>query len=119
MWYQDTHNDMFDVKVQDDKFSLISKMDQNAQVVVKTPCGMTDEFSVERIIMQGSVFGPIKSTISIDTLGRDCLKFNKGMFKYKNVLNLTPLALIDDCLRFSKCSADSVELNVIMNTKII
>ena len=27
MWYHDTHNDMFDVKVQDDKFSLISKKD--------------------------------------------------------------------------------------------
>ena len=33
MWYQDTHNDMFDVKVQDDKFSLIAKMDENAQIL--------------------------------------------------------------------------------------
>ena len=118
MWYHETHNDMFDVKVQDDKFSLIAKMDETAQVVVKTPCGLTDEFTLEKIIMQGSVFGPIKSTIQIDTLGRDCQSYNKGMFRYKNVLNLTPLALIDDCLGFSRCNADAVELNAIINSKI-
>ena len=119
MWFEETHNDMFDANVQDDKFALIAKMDENSQVVVKTPCGPTDEFTLQRIVMQGSVFGPIKSTIQIDTLGRDCQGHNQGMFKYKNVLDITPLALIDDCLGFSKCGADAVELNAIINTKII
>ena len=49
---------------------------------------------------------------------RDCQSYNKGMFRYKNVLNLTPLALIDDCLGFSRCNADAVELNAIINSKI-
>ena len=47
---------MYDVKVQDDKFCLIAKMDETAKVVVKTPCGLTDEFSLERIVRQGSFF---------------------------------------------------------------
>ena len=119
MWYAETHNDMYDVKVQDDKFALIAKMDQKANVIVKTPCGPTEEFTLEEIVMQGSVFGPIKSTIQIDTLGRDCQTHNQGMFKYKNVLSITPLALIDDCLGFSTCSTDSVEMNAILNSKII
>ena len=119
MWYEETHNDLYDVKVQDDKFALIAQMDKTAQVVVKTPCGLTDEFTLQKIVMQGSVFGPIKSTIQIDTLGRDCQSYNQGMFKYKNVLSLTPLALIDDCLGFSRCGADAVELNAIINTKIV
>jgi hypothetical protein len=69
--------------------------------------------------MQGSVFGPIKSTIQIDTLGRDCQKYNQWMFKYKNVLSIVPLALIDDCLGISRCGTDAVELNAILNAKII
>ena len=88
MWYEETHNDMFDVKVQDDKFALIAKMDETAEVVVKTPCGPTDEFTLQKIVMQGSVFGPIKSTIQIDTLGRDCQNQNQGKFLYKNVLGI-------------------------------
>ena len=118
MWFEETHNDLYDTKVQNYKFALIAKMDERAQVVVKTPCGPTDEFTLKRIVMQGSVFGPIKSTIQIDTLGRDCQKHNQGLFKYKNVLSIIPLALIDDCLGISKCGADAVELNAILNTKI-
>ena len=118
MWYHETHNDLFDVKVNDDKFSILAKMDETAKVVIKTPCGITDELTLNKLIMQGSVFGPIKSTITIDTLGQDCQNSNKGLFKYKNVLFLPPLALIDDCLGFSECGAGSVELNAIINTKI-
>ena len=118
MWYAETHNDLFDVKVQDNKFALIAKLDEEAEVVVKTAAGTTTEFKLEELIMQGSVFGPIKSTIQIDTLGRDCLKYNQGLFKYKNVLSIPPLALIDDCLGFSTCSADAIQLNSILNNKI-
>ena len=119
MWYQDTHNDLYDVKIRDDKFALIAKLDETANVVVKTPFGPTDEFSLEKLVMQGSVFGPIKATTQIDTLGRDCKDFNQGIFLYKNVLSILPLSFIDDCLGFSQCGAQTVELNAIMNSKIV
>ena len=118
MWFEETHNDLYDVKVQDKKFALIAKLDEEAEVIVKTPAGPTTEFKLEELIMQGSVFGPIKSTIQIDTLGRDCMKNNQGLFKYKSVLSIPPLALIDDCLGFSTCSSDAVLMNSILNSKI-
>ena len=37
---------------------------------------------------------------------------------HKNVLSITPMALIDDCLGFSSCSTDAVEINAILNSKI-
>ena len=43
MGIEETHNDLYDAKVQDDKFALIAKMDEQAGVVVKTPCGVTDQ----------------------------------------------------------------------------
>ena len=49
MWFEETHNDLYDTKVQNDKFALIAKMDERDQVVVKTPCGPTDEFTLKRI----------------------------------------------------------------------
>ena len=67
---------MYDIKIQDNKFSLIAKMDEKAHIIAKTPCGPTDEFQLNEIVMQGSVFGPIKTTIQIDTLGRDCQTHN-------------------------------------------
>ena len=118
MWYAETHNDLFDVKVQDRKFALIAKLDEEADVIVKTPAGPTEEFKLKELIMQGSVFGPIKSTVQIDTLGRDCIKNNQGLYKYKNVVSIPPLALIDDCLGFSTCSTDAVQMNSILNSKV-
>ena len=104
MWYQETHNDMFDANVKKDKFAIIAKMDEIARVVVKTLCGVTDEFTLEKL----SVFGPIKSTITIDTLGQDCENCNKGLFRYKNLLFLPPLALIDEIL-------ENIDLMLIRN----
>ena len=43
----------------------------------------------------------------------------KDCEKYKNVLSIVPLALIDDCLGISRCGADAIEMNAILNTKII
>ena len=63
-------------------------------------------------------FWPIKETVQIDMLSRDCEKNNQGMFLYKNVLSITPLALIDDCLGFSLCGPDTVEENAVINTKL-
>ena len=36
MGYEETHNDLWDVGINDDKFALIAKLDENAQVVVNT-----------------------------------------------------------------------------------
>ena len=46
MWYAETHNDLYNVKVQDNKFALIAKLDEVANVIVRTPCGPTDEFKL-------------------------------------------------------------------------
>ena len=45
MGYEETHNDLWDVGVNDDRFALIAKLDENARVVVKTPSGDTDPVS--------------------------------------------------------------------------
>ena len=34
------------------------------------------------------------------------------------MISIPPLALIDDCLAFSTCSTDSVQVNAILNSKI-
>ena len=52
-WYEETMNDLWDVGVRDDKFSLISEMNSTCNIAVKTPVGMTSRFQLERIEMQG------------------------------------------------------------------
>ena len=44
MGFHETHNDLWDSGSIDDKFSLISKLDEKCRVSVKTPCGVTKLF---------------------------------------------------------------------------
>ena len=63
MWYQETMNDMWDVGVKDDKFALMSKMNEKCSIAIKTPVGMTERFVATEIEMQGTVLGPIKASV--------------------------------------------------------
>ena len=118
MWFEETHNDLWNTNINDDKFALISKLDENCQAVVKTPCGDTDRFALRRIVLQGSVFGPIKCSVQVDTLGRDCLSRDVGLYRYKNVISVPPLAMIDDILGITRCNEEATELNSNVNVKI-
>ena len=92
MWYQETMNDMWDVGVQDDKFALMAKMNEKCSIAVKTPAGITDRFILKEIEMQGTVPGPIKAGVQVDTLGR-AYKFRTlltGLQKPTVCLNCKP-----------------------------
>ena len=84
-------------------------------VAVKTPWGSTTERIVlEKIEMQGTVPAPLKASVQLDTLGKECLESSDGLFKYKGCVNLTPLIFVDDILSVSACGNESVKMNAIM-----
>ena len=108
----------WDVGLNNDKFAMIAKLDKNAKVVVKTPVGVTEKFGMKKKVMQGTVFGPIKCSVQIDTLGRDCLTNGDGLYTYKDLVEIPALSMVDDIVGVTKCSDESVELNSIINSKI-
>ena len=119
--YSETHNDIYDVKIRDDKFTLISKLDDEAFVRVKTPVGITPEFTLKKCILQGSVLGPLKCSTTLDTLGRETLSDATEysvVCKYKKAVEIPQLAMMDDILTLSKCGVKSIEMSVVLNAKI-
>ena len=119
MWYEETGNDLFNAGVSDDKFVLLANSNLKCQVAVKTPWGSTtDRIILEKIEMQGTVPAPLKASVQLDTIGKECLENNDGLFKYKGCVNLTPLIFIDDVLSVSACGNESVKMNAIIHSKI-
>ena len=55
LWLEECINDMYEVGLQNDKLNMLYLMNENSQIVVKTPCGMTEKFTLNKIIMQGTV----------------------------------------------------------------
>ena len=117
-WHSETMNDLWDVGITDDRFSLISEMNRKCNIAVKTPVGMSDRFVLSDIEMQGTVLGPIKCSVQLDTLGRDCYERQEGLYLYNGCVSVPPLEMIDDLASFAICGPQSIVTNAIVNAKI-
>ena len=118
MWSQETMNDLFDLGVQNDRFVLVSKMNEECIVTVKTPVGVTDTFTLENIEMQGTVPAPLKCAGQMDALGRKCYAEEDYLYKYNGNCSVPNLGFIDDTIAATKCGIQSVEVNALINTFI-
>ena len=119
MWYAETGNDIFKAGVKDDKFILIANSNKECQVAVKTPWGgLTDRIPLSELEMQGTVLSNIKCSVQVDTIGQDCIRENKGIFKYKDCITIPPLSMVDDVITISSCGVDSVKSNAIVQSKV-
>ena len=69
--------------------------------------------------MQGTVLAGLKCSVSIDTIGKECLQnTHSNLYKYKNTTSIPPLSLIDDILAVTSCSSKSIETNAFIQAKI-
>ena len=119
MWFEETGNDMFNAGITDDKFVLLANSNLKCQVAVKTPWGsVTDRIELERIEMQGTVPAPLKASVQLDTLGKECIENGEGLFKYKDCISIGPLIFIDDVLSVTQCGNESVKTNAIIHSKV-
>ena len=44
--------------------------------------------------MKGTVFAPLKCSVQIDTLGRDCLTNGEGLYNYKDIVEVPALSMV-------------------------
>jgi hypothetical protein len=117
LWLEDTMNDLFDAGITDDKLALIYKLNSTNQVAVKTPFGLTERKTVERIVLQGEVLGPLECSVSIDTFGKECIEEEKHLYLYNGEVGVPPLAMVDDVVCPARCGIDTVEVAAFLNAK--
>ena len=85
MWLEDCINDMYDYGVKSPNLALIYEANKVNKVAVMTPNGLTDRKTVEKLVMQGEIFGPLECSISVDTFGKECLTKGEFLYSYKGV----------------------------------
>ena len=117
MWLEEALNDLYEAGVKDDNLALIHLANETNKVAVKTPHGLTERKVVDKIVLQGGVFGPIKCSVQVDTIGKECLENEKHLYKYKDTVGIPPLGMVDDLLAVAECGVDSVLLNGYINAK--
>ena len=90
----------------------------NAKVAIKTPNGISDRIDIKNIIMQGSVWGSLFCTATMDKLAEHVYEKEELLYWYKGVVAVPPICMVDDILAVQECSQDSVKINAVINSFI-
>ena len=65
--------------------------------------------------MQGSVWGPLCCTSTMDKIGQKAYKSGSPLYTYKGLVSIPPLGMVDDEITMAKCSFQSTKTNSFMN----
>ena len=117
LWLQECINDLYEAGLDNDKLPILFYENQNAKVAIKTQQGITSRVNIKNIVMQGSVWGSLFCTTTMEKLGKLCYENKELLYKYKNVVDVPPLGMVDDILSIQKCT-DAKKINVTINTFI-
>ena len=123
LWVIDCMNDLWDqwdtlpAHARDDSLGLLYEASKTNLVAVNTAVGQADRVNIPEIAQQGGTWGPMMCSNSIDGVGKFA-KEKQYFYKYKNMVNIIPLAMVDDLISVTSCGKDSIEMNISINTKI-
>ena len=90
-------------------------MNQKAQIAIKTSQGMTERVTIKNIIMQGTVWGSLFCTSTMDKLPKAIYNTPSLLYKYKGEVSVPPLEMVDDVLTIQKCGIKALDINAEVN----
>ena len=114
LWMQECINDLYEAGLDNDKLPLLYLENRNAKVAVKTPNGLSERIDIHNVVMQGSVWGSIMCTTTMDKLGQVAYENPELLYMYKGVVAVPPICMVDDILSLQKCS-ESSKINAVIN----
>jgi len=116
LWAKECLNDLYECGFTNDKLPLLYQENVNAQVAVKTGGDITRRTNVSDVVMQGTVWGSLMCTASMDKLGKLCYTMKDSLYKYKGV-PVPPLGMVDDVINVSSVE-NTAKMNKCINTFI-
>ena len=98
LWAQECINDIYDAGLTNDKLPLLFLENMNAQCAVKVNNCKSKRIDIKNTIMQGTVWGSLFCTATMDKLGKLVYKDKELVYKYKGVVDTPCLGMVDDIL---------------------
>ena len=118
VWPADTINVLYELGVRNNNLCLLYEGTKKSFISIKIPSGPTERFEVEQLIAQGSTWGPLMTSGSVDTIGKEAQESGKNTYIYKETVKVPPLSFVDDILAVNECGVDSITSNAVINAQI-
>ena len=109
-------SDMFDAGVTDDNLALIYKANEEVNMAVNTPGGLSERQMIKNIVLQGDTWGSILAAVQVDSIGKECEQSGYG-YQYKDSLPVSLLGLVDDMIGITEAGYKATQMNCLINIK--
>ena len=109
LWLEDALNTLWDVGVENELLYIIYLLNKNCNITVNTPFGPPERFTIEKLVKQGTVLGPVLCSTSIGDYCKDKINPDSGTFVEK--VEIRPLAFMDDLNDINTLPSRMINLN--------
>ena len=109
-------SDIYGAGLRNSNLRLLYEANKKIHMAVNTPEGPTDRKTIENSVLQGDVFGSLMASVQVDSIGKECAAAGYG-YKYKNILPVGMLGLVDDTICVSEAGFKAQMLNAFFNIK--
>ena len=110
--------DNLDESERDDKLVMVYLNNKENNIAVNTAFGLSERTEINNILTQGSVWGPLSCSSQVDTIGKESVSRGTNLYRYKKLVNVMQLAMVDDLLDVKECGMESVASNVFVVKKL-
>jgi hypothetical protein len=110
--------DMFEYGVNDDHLKLIHEANNEVVINVKTPQGLSNEYTLTNKVMQGDTWAPALASAQVDAFGKEMLEEQPSfMFRFLGEVAIPLLGQVDDLIGVAEAGYKSDQLNAFVNAK--
>ena len=85
-------------------------------MAVNTPSGLTERQTLKNVVLQGDTWSSLLASIQVDNICKDIVSSGYG-YRYKDVLPVSLLALVDDMIGVTYAGHRAQQMNVALNVK--
>ena len=110
--------DMFSYGVNDDHLNIIHEANKEIVINVKTPQGLSEEYTLTSRIMQGDTWSSAMASAQVDSFGKEMLVEEPTfMFRFKGEVPIPILGQVDDIIGVAEAGFKTDQLNAYINVK--
>ena len=109
-------SDVYDAGFDDDKLALVYKANDEINMAVNTPSGLSERQKIKNSVLQGDTWGSLLASVQVDSIGEECVQAGYG-YMYQEELPISLLGLVDDLLGVTEAGHQAQQMNVFLNLK--
>ena len=111
-------NDLFEAGMNNDRLSLLWQINQENNMAVKTPQGISQRKQIKKIVCAGDPWGTTQCSLHMDDIAKGSLEPSLEPYKYKGEVEISALTMVDDIITISESGHKSTRMNGFVNAKI-